>query len=182
MSAQALDETAALADGGVKFTSVGGNLRWAPAPGWRVDSNAGYARFEGSEDNARVSGSLAASRRLGRLFSIGASFRTFAFDKNLNDGYFDPDFYGIGEVTSYWRHTPAPWSFLVEAAPGAQKVTKVGDPTFSFRGSARLGYLIAPGRELSASFGYSSAGLLSFSTGSSEYRYTAFIVGLDWVF
>ncbi len=182
VSSQALDETAALADRGVQYTSYGANLRLTRLAGWRIDGNAGYAVFDGSEENERVSGSLAVSRRLGRFFSLGASFRAFEYEKDLDDGYFDPDFYGVGEMTSYWRYSPVPWSFLVEAAPGVQQVTKAGSKSFSFRGSGRLGYLIGQGRELSLSFGYSSAGLLSFSTGSSDYRYTALILGLNWVF
>jgi hypothetical protein len=44
----------------------------------------------------------------------------------------------------------------------------------------RVGYLFQPGREISLSFGYSSAGLTSFATGGSSYRYTAFILGSSW--
>ncbi len=106
--------------------------------------------------------------------------RAFGYDRDLNDGYFDPGFYGIAELTSYWRHAPGPWSFLVEAAPGVQRVTRDGDTTPTLRGSARVGYLIAPRRELSVSYGYSTAGLVSFSTGSSDYRYSAMIVALSW--
>ena len=182
VSSQALDETAALTQRGVRFTSFAGSVRWKPRPVWRVDAAAGYALFDGSEENRRVSGSLSASRRMGRSFSLGAGLRTFGYDKDLDDGYFDPDYYGIFEVTSWWRHAPRPWSMLVEAAPGVQQVTSEGDPTFTLRGSLRVGYRIAPGRELSLSYGYSTAGLLSFSTGSSDYRYSAVVLALDWVF
>lgn len=182
VSSLTLDETADLADRGVQFTSFGGNVRWTPASGWRVDGSAGYATFDGSQDNTRVSGSIAASRRMGKFFSLGASYRTFTFDEDLDDGYFDPDFYGIGELTSYWRYSPVPWSLLVEAAPGFQQVTHDGDLDVSLRGSARVGYLVGPARELSLAFGYSSAGLANFSTGSSDYRYTSITLGFNWVF
>jgi hypothetical protein len=155
-------------------------LRWSPAQGWRVDASLGHSTFEGSQKNTRNNGSLAVSRRVGRQFSLGASLRAFAYDLDLNDGYFDPDFYGIGEITSYWRYSPIPWAFLVELAPGLQKVTTAGDANVSLRGTARVAYRIAAGRELSLSFGYSSAGLMSFSTGASDYRYTALILGLNW--
>lgn len=42
-------------------------------------------------------------------------------------------------------------------------------------------YLVGPGRELSLYFRYASVGLLSFSTGSSDYQYTAVILGFNWV-
>lgn len=182
VSSTALDETAALAQTGVRFTSVTGSLRWKPEPVWRVDFSGGWGHFDGTEENSRISGTVTASRRVGRAFSLGGSIRTFGYDEDLNDGYFDPSFYGIVEATGGWRHLPRPWTFLVEAAPGIQQVTRAGDVTPTLRGSARIGYLFAPGRELSVSYGYSSAGLLSFSTGASDYRYSAVIVGLSWVF
>ncbi|MDX1493289.1 MAG: tetratricopeptide repeat protein, partial [Longimicrobiales bacterium] len=182
VSSQTLDETAALAQTGVRFTSLTGSVRWKPAPVWRVDVAGGWGHFDGTEENSRISGSVTASRRVGRVFFLGGSLRTFGYDKDLDDGYFDPSFYGIAEITGGWRHLPRPWTFLVEAAPGIQQVTRDGDLTPTLRGSARIGYLFAPRRELSLSYGYSSAGLLSFSTGSSDYRYSALIVALSWVF
>lgn len=182
VSSEVLDETAALAERGIRYTSFAGNLRWTPSAAWRLDGSGGYALFEGSADNSRASGALALSRRIGRSFSLTASTRLFSYAEDLNDGYFDPDFYGIVELVGSVRHAPTPWSFVLEAAPGVQKVTREGDRTATVRGSARTGYLIAPGRELSLSLGYSSAGLTSFSTGSSDYSYKAIILGLNWVF
>lgn len=182
VSSQALDETAALAQQGVRFTDVTMGVRWKPRSVWRIDVTGGWARFEGSSANTRLSGSLVASRRVGRAFSFGGSVRTFGYDQNLDDGYFDPSFYGIVEAVGGWRHLPRPWTFTLEAAPGFQQVTRDGDVTPTLRGSARIGYLIGPARELSLSYGYSSAGLLSFSTGSSGYRYSALILALAWTF
>jgi tetratricopeptide (TPR) repeat protein len=182
VSSGALSETAALAERRVESTSVLMTGRWNPTPGWRVDGNIGWSLFQGSEDNERRSAFLSASRRLGRFFSLGASFRGFSFEKNVNDGYFDPDFYGIAEIASYWLYRPAAWTFLVEFAPGIQQVTTDGDPESSIRTNARVSYRVSPGRELSLSFGYSSAGLTTFATGAEGYRYTAVIFGVNWVF
>jgi tetratricopeptide (TPR) repeat protein len=176
-----LDATAALAEIGVKTTAATVTGRWTPAPAWRVDAAAGWARFAGTQDNDRTSGFLSVSRRVGRAFSLGGSFRTFSFEQDLTDGYFDPDFYGIGELTGRWLHQPTPWSFLVELAPGAQKVTSSGDLGATLRASGRIGYRVAPGREVSLSAGYSSTGLQSFASGATDYRYTAFILGVAWV-
>lgn len=182
MSLQTLDETAALADRGVRFADVTAAVRWKVGPAWRVDVSTGLGRFDGSDDNSRVGASLATSRRIGRSFGVGAGFRAFGYEKDLDDGYFDPAFYGIAELTGFWRHAPRPWSFLVEAAPGVQQVTRDGDPSFTLRGSGRVGYLVGAGRELSLSYGYSTAGLLSFSTGASDYHYSALILALSWGF
>ena len=177
-----LNETAALAEVGVRSTELLIAGRWTPALGWRVDGTMGVGKFEGTENNGRRSLSLSASRRVGRFFSLGASFRGFSFEKDLDDGYFDPDFYGIGEITSHWLYRLGPWTFLVEFAPGVQQVGKDGDGSLSARSNVRVAYGLEPGREVSLSFGYSSAGLMSFASGDSGYRYTAFILGSNWAF
>ncbi|MEQ1858089.1 MAG: hypothetical protein ABL963_16670, partial [Longimicrobiales bacterium] len=110
------------------------------------------------------------------------SMRGFSYEKNLTDGYFDPDFYGIAEATAQWLYRPGAWSFLAELAPGVQQVQSYGDPGTSLRSSLRTAYSFGPGRELSLSFGYSSAGLASFATGTDSYSYTAFILGSSWAF
>ena len=177
----ALDATATLAEVGVTTTGGTANVRWTPAPGWRVDAAAGRTRFSGTVDNDHTNAFMAVSSRIGPSFSLGGSLRTFWFEQDLTDGYFDPDFYGIGEITGGWLRRAGPWSFLVELAPGVQKVTSDGSLGAAFRGSARVAYWLTPGREVSLGGGYSSTGLQSFSTGASDYRYTALIFGVNWV-
>lgn len=183
LGTRGLDETAALAERGVRYRNIAASARFMPTPGWRMDGALGRSVFGGSQDNVRHSGSLSVSKRLGPL-SLGSGLRVFGYDMDLDDGYFDPDFYGIVEATSAWRHRPLPWSFVLEAAPGLQQVTRDGDPAFAFRGSARVGYFVAPGRELALSYAYSSAGLLSLSSGAGDagYDYSALTLALDWVF
>jgi hypothetical protein len=177
-----LNETAALAERGVRATEILLTGRWTQALRWRVDGTISVGSFKGTEDNSRRGASISASRRVGRFFSLGASFRGFSFEKDLNDGYFDPDFYGIGEITSHWLYERAPWTFLVELAPGVQQVGKDADVSLSARTNVRAAYGLGPGREISLSFGYSSAGLMSFASGDSGYRYTAVVLGSNWAF
>jgi hypothetical protein len=106
--------------------------------------------------------------------------RAFTYDKDLQDGYFDPDFYGIAELTGRWLGRGGAWSLLLELAPGTQQVTRDGSPSATVRSSARIAYDVAPGRELSLSGGYSSTGLQSFSTGDGGYRYRALILAAGW--
>ena len=182
VASYALDATALLAERGVRLTETSATGRWVPSPGWRVDGSLGRATFDGSEANRRTNLSLAASRRVRRIWTVGAGVRSFSFQKDLNDGYFDPDFYGIAEITGRWLLEPDPWSFLVELAPGMQQVTRDGSVTGAVRVSGRVAYRMGPGREVSLGAGYSSAGLQSFSTGASDYRYTAVILGAGWTF
>jgi tetratricopeptide (TPR) repeat protein len=182
MTSVGLTETAFLADLGGRSTELLATARWSPALDWRVDGSVGIGEFSGTEDNARRSASLSTSVRVGRGISVGASARGFSFEKNLDDGYFDPDFYGVAELTGYWLHRPGPWTVLVEAAPGIEKVRRNGDIASSLRTTLRLGYAIGAGREVFLAGVYSSAGLASFATSASGYSYKAFSLGSSWTF
>jgi tetratricopeptide (TPR) repeat protein len=180
-SVEGLDETAALARRGVRASTAVLSARWFPGARWRVDGSLSVGEYQGDESNARRGWFAGVTRRMGSGFSLGVAHRGFSFEKNLDEGYFDPDFYGIVELTSYWLYRPAPWSVLVEVAPGLQQVTADGDPSASLRSNLRLGYSVDQARELSLSLGYSSAGLTSFASGADDYRYLAFILGVTWI-
>jgi hypothetical protein len=174
--------TAALAQRGVRATEGMLTLRWTPSPGWRMDGSVGVGSFSGTESNPRRSATLSVSRTIRGAFGAGLSMSGFSFEKDLNDGYFDPDFYGVAELTSYWLHRPGRWTVVAELAPGIQQVRRDGELGTSLRANARLAYGLGPGREVSLSVGYSSAGLVSFATGRSDYSYTAIILGSSWAF
>ena len=175
-----LDATAALAGAGVRMTETSLSARWRPAAAWRLDGSVGYASFDGSEKNTRTNAAVSLSRTLGGGLSLGLAGRAFSYEEDLQDGYFDPDFYGIGELTGRWVGTAGDWSVLLELAPGAQQVTRDGSLSATIRSSARLAYDVAPGREIALSGGYSSTGLQSFSTGDGDYRYHALILSAGW--
>lgn len=177
-----LDATARLVETGVEMDLLDVSGRWSPAPGWQVTGSGGVAEFRGAETNTRTHGNVRAQRRVGWGWTLGVGTRYFAFDENLNEGYFDPDFFNLTELSARWLWEPEGWRVLLEGAPGMQKVGSEGDLAAAFRASARLTYRLAPGRELSLSGGYSSAGLQSFSTGEADYRYRAFTLGGRWVF
>lgn len=177
-----LDATAALAAAGVRMSEAALSMRWRPSAAWRLDGSVGLASFEGSDSNTRTNGSVSAARTLPLGLALGVAGRAFAFEKDLGDGYFDPDFYGILELTGRWQAGLGAWNLLLEGAPGVQKVTRDGDPGGTVRASARIGYTVASGREIALSGGYSSTGLQSFSTGSSDYRYSAVILSVGWRF
>lgn len=181
-SSAAFDVTAPVADRGVRLTQAEAAARWVPAPLWRLDASAGIASFDGSQGNRRSSGALAASRRVARAWTVGAGVRALAFEEDLDDGYFDPDFLGMAEVSARWMHEPGPWSFVAEVAPALQQVGRDGDPAGAVRASGRVSFRFAPGREVVLSAGFSSTGLQSSSTGAPGYRYRAVGVGGSWVF
>lgn len=177
-----LNETAVLAELGARSTDVVLSGHWDPGLRWRVDGSLGIGEYVGNASNGRRSAAISTSRRVGGEFSLGVSFRGFSFEKNLDEGYFDPDFYGIGEITGYWLHRYEAWTLLLEVAPGGQKVRTNGDWGATVRTNARVAYGFGPGREISLAFGYSSAGLVSFSSTATDYRYTTFVLGSNWTF
>lgn len=181
-SSGALDVTAPLADMGVRVLEGAAAAQWSPGPGWRVEGAAGLASFRGSADNRRTSVSASAFRRVGRVWTLGGGMRAFGFQKDLPDGYFDPDFYGIAELSLRWMYEPGRWSFVADLAPAIQQVTRDGDPTGAVRAAGRVSFRVSPGREVTLSGGISSTGLQSFATGASGYRYRALGLGAVWIF
>lgn len=182
LSSKGLDDTAALADRGVRATQFIVTGRWRPNLDWRVDGQVGIGSYSATESNGRRSVLVSATRGVGQVFSVGGSFRAFSFEKNLFDGYFDPDYYGIAELAGTWLHQPAPWTFLVELAPGIEQVTTDGDPTFAVRGNGRVGRRLGPASEVSLTLSYSTASLTSFAAGAEGYDYLAIVLGVSWIF
>lgn len=182
-----LDATSVLIVREVDVSELNLSATLVPAQGWAVSAGAGGADFHGGvsgETNRRTNGNLAVTRRLARFFTLGAAGRTFGFDKDLNDGYFDPDLYWIGEalgrVSREWRT----WGISVEAAPGVQQVGEGGERSATFRTAAGVTCIVGPGRRVGVSAAYANAGLqrLSPTDSGGGYRYTAISVSGNWAF
>lgn len=183
----ALDGTALLIQKEVYLDELSLGATWTPARRWTVSGSAGTARFTGresGEENTRVNGSLAVARRITGPFTLGVGFRSFGFERDLNDGYFDPDFYGLGELTARWLREWRHWSVNAELAPGMQQVRSDGDPRGSLRGEGSLAYILSPGRQIVLTGVFANTGLsqLSPGAGSADYRYRALSLSGFWTF
>lgn len=176
------DYTALLMENGVTFSEAAATGRIRPARRWNVDGGFSYAVFHGSESNRRLAGHLAGTRTITRAWTAGARVRSFGFQKNLSDGYFDPDLYLLGEVLGRWQPLRGPWHVTAEAAPGLEQITTTWDPRLTIRLVARAAYDLAPGRQLTLSTVYTNAGLQSFATGAEGYRYFAVTLAGGWAF
>jgi tetratricopeptide (TPR) repeat protein len=167
------DYTALLMENGVTFTeaAVTGWARFTTR--WNVEGGLSYAMFHGSESNSRPMAHIAATRIITRPWSAVARVRSFGFRKDLDDGYFDPDFYLIGEALARWRPLRGPWYLMVEAGPGLEQITGSGSPRATVRLVGRVGYELGPGRALTLATVYTNAGLQSFAAGGEGYRYFA---------
>jgi tetratricopeptide (TPR) repeat protein len=178
---RALDVTALLAERSVEYQEINVGIRGEPARGWSVTGGISRATFDGTESNRRVAGSVGMSRRVSRAWTFGASWRGFGFEKNLNDGYFDPDFYSVSEVTGKWQQELGRWTLLLEAAPGVQTLTGA-DVSASARTRGLVSYRVAPGREVVGAAGFSTTGLQVFSSDVGTYRYRTVSLSGSWAF
>jgi tetratricopeptide (TPR) repeat protein len=183
----ALDGTALLIRREVYLDEFAAGASWTPAQRWTVSGGAGTALFTGresGEENRRVNGSLAVARRISGPFTLGLGLRSFGFERDVNDGYFDPDFYGLAELTARWLRDWRHWSVNAEVAPGMQQVRSDGDPSGSFRGAGSVAYVLSPGRRVVLSGIFANTGLsqLSPGAGSADYRYRAVSLSGSWTF
>jgi tetratricopeptide (TPR) repeat protein len=183
-SRYALDATALLAQKGVQVDQYSADMSWVPARGWRFSGSGGFASYESAQENERWTAAASLRKRFGGGLSLGLAGRTFEFDEDLaiSEGYFDPELYRIGEFQVGLAWNPGRVSLTAEAAPGLQQVGEDGDARATVRFNGGFVFRISPGREISLYGGYSSTGLNSFSTSDSDYRYTAAVFSINWVF
>ena len=181
----ALDATAALIDLNVTMQELSADMRWAVA-GFNAGAAVGGARMHGGvsgETNNRWNAIAYATRRIARPLIVGVRLRGFGFEHDLADGYFDPDFYGLAEVTGQVVTERNRWSAGLDIAPGLQKVRKGGEISGSIRGAARVGYSFGLGRQIGFNASYAKSGLQQLSpTSTADYRYAAIGVSAGWTF
>ena len=178
-SRSALDATAGLADRGVVVEGPELSLDWE-GRGWSLAGSGSWSAFQGVQSNTRRSAALALSRGLPSGFRVGAAGRVLGFSRDLAEGYFSPSRFQLVEGTVRWLREPGRWSLLLEGAAGFQRIREA-DPVGTVRASSRIAHRPAPGREIFLGAGISSAGTQSFAS-DIDYRYTALVAGVAWVF
>ena len=161
--------------------------RWRAGRAWTVTGAAGAGAFEGGvsgRTNRRWRANAALMREIpGGPFAIGVAWRSFGFRDDADDGYFDPDFYGLAELSGRAYHETPRWTLEAEVAPGLQRITSVGETSGSLRATGAAAYLFRPGRQLRVSATWANSGIEQLSAGpGTAYRYTAIGLGLAWWF
>ncbi|HET9985994.1 MAG TPA: tetratricopeptide repeat protein [Longimicrobiales bacterium] len=181
-SRTALDATARLAETGVMVNEASLSGGTAPSAAWSLRARGAIAEFDGTETNRRTLGQLEVARRVASWGRLMGSVTGFGFDHASTDGYFSPDFYGLAELGARWLRDNGRWSAVAEVAPGVQKIGEHGKAGGTFRVSGRLGYSVAPGRQVGVALGYSTTGLQSLAPGAAGYRYTSAVLSAGWAF
>lgn len=175
-----LDRTALQVLRAVTVDRVTADLRWFPAPRWRLTGSGSLARYEADQANDRWEAAAGVFRTVDRDWRLGLGVRAFGFEGDLDDGYFDPGFYGIAEATGRWSGEWNRWIVALEAAPGVQQIEAGGEVSATFRSAARITYSLAPGREIHVTGAVSNTGLHSAFTGEG-YWHRSLVVGASWV-
>jgi hypothetical protein len=63
-----------------------------------------------------------------------------------------------------------------------QRIGSAGDAKGALSGRARVGYTLAPGREVGVSLAFSNLGMERFQAGATGYRYQAAVISGAWGF
>lgn len=177
-----VDATALLIERGVsiaEFVAVAGAR---PGTGWVLTAEIAGASLSGTQDNSRTLGRFSVNREITANWDVGGRFRAFGYERDINDGYFDPDFYMLIEAPVRWRHDFTAWRVVLEVAPGLQQIGSGGSLDGAVGLDGRVTYAIAPGRDLGFKVIYSRSGASTFATGDTNYRYVAVGAIATWVF
>ena len=178
----ALDATALIIERGVTFTEVSAGVRGQLAASWLLEGGASYTWLEGSEPNRRLGGHVTGTWTIAPPWAAAARVRSFGFSKDLQDGYFDPNFYLQAETYGRWMPLRGPWHVVAEVGPGLEQVTTDGSLHATIRVAASAAYDVAPGRQIGLAALYSNAGVQSFATGAAGYRYFSLTLSGSWAF
>lgn len=177
-----LDLTRQLVENGVRREAIDLRTVWTMGRDWRLVASGSPARYSGTETNDRWTALLSLDHDLSGSWRLGVTGRGFGFERDLNEGYFDPDLYLLAELNVRWQAHPGDWQLALEVDPGVQQIGEDGDASATVRTSGSIGYRFAPGRQLDVSGAFSSTGLQSFSTADADYRYGRVSAALRWGF
>jgi len=180
------DYTVPLVENGVRVDEAGVRLDYRASRDWAFAAAAGVARFAVARIDStsrRTSAQFGVTRRIDDPFFVVIGVRTFAFDRDLGGGFFDPDFYGIADAALAWRREGRQWTFETDVAPGVQKIGGDGALTGALRAAASASWAIRPGRRIVLRGVWANTGLQPVSTAAGgSYRYRSISLSTSWWF
>jgi tetratricopeptide (TPR) repeat protein len=178
----AYDVSRAVIEREIVLEEVTAGAQFRPDPAWIFDASGGIGWFRGQETNRRLRSELTAVHRVIEPLLLGVGYRAFGFEKQLAEGYFAPSLYQLAEIPIRWLSESAQWNLNLETAPGVQRIGDGRDWSGSFRASVRLGYMLAPGREIAVRTMYSTSGVQQIGPIDGSYRYSSIGLHADWRF
>ena len=176
------DATALLIERGVTLGEISLAARAEPSAGWTLSLGLALGSLTGTESNTRTVFKVAVTRLLAPLWTLGGRLKAFGYERDVNDGYFDPDLYWLLELPLRWRRQLQRFAIVAEIAPGLQQVGSDGSAKAALLAYSRVGYTLAPGRELGIGLTYSHSGASAFATDAADYRYFSINAGGTFTF
>jgi len=177
----AFDYTAPLMDQGVFFREVRAGARVLFPHRVTVRTTLAHGTFNGTSSNHRTQSITSLTKQITNPIAVGGTLRIFGFTEDINDGYFDPNFYSLLEATGSWQQTYLQkWTLQAEVAPGLQKIRTDGSIGATIRTAAGVSYGVLPGRQVSLQGLFTSTGIRSFSASPGTYRYRAITLSGSW--
>ncbi len=153
---------------------------------WSVEAAGGVGAFESARSgvrNRRAAGRAALTRTLPAGLSASLQASGFGFANDVNDGYFDPDLYGVAAVEMQYHREARHWSAVAAIAPGVQQVGRDGSPGGALHAEATIEVMESAGRSLAIGGVWANTGAQELSarpTGS--YRYASISLDFRWRF
>lgn len=178
----AMDFTADLIRRGITTDDAGLTLAARFSPALRLESAATITRFNGIDTNERILLRGGLEARIARWFRLHPRATAFRFEKRVSEGYFAPDRYALAELGLGYERWFDRWSLAAEVAPGAQQIGSDGRVGGAWGGRIRLGYTLAPGRDLSIGFASSNLGIDRPLAAAADYRHQALTITGAWSF
>lgn len=139
---------------------------------------------DGANDRWGMSGSVGWAYR--RNITFAARTRAFGYERPATDGYFSPQRFQLTELAAGWQKAESyGWQAGVDVAAGSQRIRVSGsEPATRNAWSAAAfgGFRWRPGVESSVKAIFANVASPATVFGDAEYRYTAMIATVRWLF
>lgn len=182
LSRSVFDVTALVADRRVDLTELRAEGSLRTGPRGSLSGILSTARFDGTERNSRRLAGARYSHRIRPWLATGPAVRAFVFDRTVDDGYWNPESYGIVELPVTFGPVEGAVLPRLEVAAGYQRSAGETDPwspAFRVEGGVTLNR--SGGRQAGVSAVYADSGAQRLSGGDGDgYRFRGISVFAHW--
>ena len=173
--------TSTMIERGVRTSEMVAALSWRE-PAWEARVDGVFGTYRGTERNGRWEAQARVDRVLSQRLRVGGHVRSFGFERDVRDGYFDPGSFIMTELPIEYRWEPTRWALTASVAPGVQRTDRASAWSFAPRSSVSLQRDLAPGRSIRLAGSWARSDAARLSDRSGRYRYASIGVAGSWVF
>ncbi len=181
----AYDVTALVSQNRVDLNEIrlDGSVRMGPRA--TLAGNVSGANFDGTEGNTRILGGARLNVQVQPWLVMGPAMRAFSFEKDLDDGYWDPDSYVLVEAPLALAPAEGELIPRLEVSPGFQRIDDrmTSGWDFSIRLQGGITYHAGSRRQLAVSGIWSRSGVQQLSpSDETDYEFRGVFVTFAWAF